>query len=264
MSAQVQRWNAYTVYIQCPFCKKTHNHSFSYNATFRAPHCVHPSSYTYPSYRFEYPFSTREGSVAYEIDKINGYFVAFEAKASLSEAELLEKALDELSLNMSKSTDGKIWKEATEMITIGLEDTIYRRLHECFGGEETFTLKRLEHVESRMVAFGDCEYVDEYLRTSPEASLFLYGTNEEGKSALCLAACEKYTAVTKLLLDHGANPDHQDNAGRTPLMEAALWGRIDNVNCLLEHGADRKLRDIRRRQAVDLARSSSQNDEERY
>jgi hypothetical protein len=47
-------------------------------------------------------------------------------------------------------------------------------------------------------------------------------------------------------------------------MEAALWGRIENVKHLLQHGANRNLRDICSRRAADLAEPSSRNDEERY
>lgn len=47
-------------------------------------------------------------------------------------------------------------------------------------------------------------------------------------------------------------------------MEAALWGRTDNINYLLEHGADKKLRDIHGHQAADLAESSLGNHGERY
>jgi hypothetical protein len=115
-----------------------------------------------------------------------------------------------------------------------------------------------------MVSFGDSECVKDYLHTSPEAKLFLLGINDDGNSALSLAACEKYPDVIKLLLDHGAKPDHRNKDGRTPLMEAALWGRIDHVNYLLEHGADRRLREIHGQRASDLAGSSLRNDEERY
>jgi len=265
-AAPVQRWNFHRVSIKCPFCTKIHTHGFGggYDSVFRAPHCDHYFSPSFPSYRFAYPFSTCEGSVAYEIDKTNGYFVALGAKALQSEAELLEKGLDKLSLDASRFPDSKSWKEASEMITVGLEDRIFRDLHECFGGEDTFTTERLDYVVSRMVTSGDLDYVNDYLRTSPEANLFLFGSSKEGKSALSLAACEKYPAVTKLLLDHGARHDYQDNEGRTPLMEAVIWGRIENVNCLLEHGANRKLRDIHGHQAIDLAEQSPQNDEERY
>lgn len=94
---------------------------------------------------------------------------------------------------------------------------------------------------------GDYKYIEDYIRTSPEADIFLYGVDEEDNSALNLAACEKYPAIIKLLHDHGADVDHQNKNGRSPLMEAALWERIDNVRCLLEHGANRNLRDIHSR-----------------
>lgn len=122
--------------------------------------------------------------------------------------ESIERALDELNLNVGGSSDSRSWKKATEMITIGTEDEIFRRLHQHFGGEDTFTLKRLDHVLSRMVTFGDYEYVEDYIRISPEAKLFVYGIDEAGNLALNLAAYEKYPAIIKLLLHHEANADH--------------------------------------------------------
>jgi hypothetical protein len=52
-----------------------------------------------------------------------------------------------------------------------MEDEISRRLHQHFE-EDTFTLKRLDHVVSRIITFRDCEYVDGYPCTSPETRLF--------------------------------------------------------------------------------------------
>ena len=205
----------------------------------RAPHCNYHFALSFPSYRFAYPFSTHEGTVAYEIDKSAGCYVALGAKAIAREVEPLEKVLNELNLD----ADRKSWDHSTEMITIGMEDETFRRLHQVFGGEHTYTLKRLDHVLSRMITDGDAGYVEKFIHTSPEADLLLLGTNEHGKSALHLAACEKYPTVTKLLLDHGAKPNARDKDGRTSLMEAALWGRIDNINYLLEHGADLVLAD---------------------
>ncbi|PIA97127.1 hypothetical protein CB0940_05713 [Cercospora beticola] len=150
------------------------------------------------------------------------------------------------------------------MITLGLEDEMFRNLHKYFGGENTLSTKRLDHVVGQMVAFGDYKCVQEYIRTSPEVELFLFGTDEKGDSALNLAACEKYPAIVKLLLDNGTNTDHQNKAGRTPLMEAALWGRIENVKHLLKNGAKKDLYDSDGCQAADLADSSLKNDEERF
>ena len=264
--ALVQRWNADTVYLQCPFCSMIHTHGFgrSYTTVSRLAHCNHSSYLSFPSYRFAYPFSDQDGTTAYEIDKATGFFVALGAKTSETEPETIERALDDLNLNADGFSDSRRWKDATEMITIGTEDKLFRRVHEFLGGEDTFTLKRLDHVVSRMLTFEDCKYVEDYIRISPEANIFLYGINKEGNSVLNLAACGKHPAMIKLLLDHGADVDHQNKDGRSSLMEATLWGRIDNVTYLLEHGANRNLRDIHNSRAIDLAKPSFRNDEERY
>lgn len=117
---------------------------------------------------------------------------------------------------------------------------------------------------SQMLVFGDYQCVENYICTSSEVEIFLHGINEEGNSALNLAACECHHAIVKLLLDHGADVNNMNKNGRSPLMEAAFWGRIDNVKYLLEHGANKTLRDVHGRRAADLAEQSPQNDEERY
>ena len=47
-------------------------------------------------------------------------------------------------------------------------------------------------------------------------------------------------------------------------MEAALWGRYENVEHLLGHGANKYLIDDHRLKAIDLANPSDRNEEERY
>ena len=264
--APVQRWNAHTVYLQCPFCSKTHTHGFggSYTSSVRVAHCEHSSYLSHPSYRFAYSFSEDAGTTAYEIDKSVGFFVALGAKMLETDTGNIEKALDGLNLSEDELSNTRTWEDATEMITIGTEDEILRRLQEHFGGDNTCTLKRLRHVMSRMLIFEDHKYVEDYIRTSSEARLFLHGMDEEGNSALNLAACEKYPAMIKLLLDHGADVNHQNKNGKSSLMEAALWGRIENVKHLLEHGANRSLRDNHSSRAIELAESSLQNGEERH
>jgi hypothetical protein len=150
------------------------------------------------------------------------------------------------------------------MVTIGLEGEILGRLHRNFGGDEIFTLKKLDHVVSRMIFFGDHEYVERHIQISPEAKIFISGSNEQGDTALVLAACERYPVVLELLLRHGSDVDHQNKAGRSALMEAALWGRVDNVKHLLQYDADCSLRDNEGYQAIDLAGTLLRNEEERF
>lgn len=113
----------------------------------------------------------------------------------MSNEEGLEKKLRDLKLGRRRPSRYESWKKATEMITIGLEDETFWRLHRYFGGDETFNLKKLDHVVSRKIFFGDHEYVERHMQISPEAKIFISGSNEQGNSPLALAACDRYPAV---------------------------------------------------------------------
>jgi ankyrin repeat protein len=67
------------------------------------------------------------------------------------------------------------------------------------------------------------------------------------------ASGEKSAEMVALLLERGAKVDPVDDSGMSALMEAALWGRLENVKILLKHGADRALRNHQKRCAVALA-----------
>ncbi len=47
-------------------------------------------------------------------------------------------------------------------------------------------------------------------------------------------------------------------------MEATLWGRFENVEHFLNHGADKNLKDHKNLKAIDLASPSDRNEEERF
>jgi ankyrin len=47
-----------------------------------------------------------------------------------------------------------------------------------------------------------------------------------------------HTAVTRVLLEGGFDPNHRDSNGYTPLFKAAKDEKIDMARLLLEHGAD--------------------------
>ena len=82
--------------------------------------------------------------------------------------------------------------------------------------------------------------------------------DNEGRTALTHAAASEYATVEEpwaleLLVAYGANIEHQDNHGLTPLMTAAMKGNLRNVRWLLERGASKDSRDSKNNTARDLA-----------
>ncbi len=237
--AEVQWWDASNIHALCPFCRKTHRHGFglNYESTHRASHCSTGASFD--SYYFKYPFSQNPEWTAYEIDKGNKRYVALGASPPQSEEDLLTESLSGLQLNRKPTINLSKWEDAQEIITIDDNDLMFRKLRHIFGGDPTFDMKRIDHVSSRMIGFGDVEYLQQYLDSSPEGSLFIHGVNNGGETALWLASCEAYSAIVSLLSKRGADANYQTEEGRTPLMEAALWGRYENAEILLRHGANK-------------------------
>jgi hypothetical protein len=183
------------------------------------------------------------------------------------------------------------WAEATETVHFDAEVS---------GIPGGYTSKRIDLVMSDMI-WGKVEYVRQYLDCSAESDIFLHGVeawdvhypdgldpprdddangfgspNEDpngeyvqtsGKTALHVAVCEMYPQVLNLLLQMGADPNATDVYGRVPLVEAALWGRLENVKVLLKYGAEKELESVRhgqRLRAIDFARPLQANAGERY
>ena len=263
-SAEVQWWDSSNVHVQCPFCSRIHRHGFqkSYDRAHRVSHC--DTGAELRSYSFKYPFSQDPEWTAYEIDKESKRYVALGASPPPPEQDLLMGAFAGMKLDQKPTFTLPSWGDATETVILDDNDLCFRKLRQVFGGDPTFELKRIDHVNSSMIMFGNVDYVREYLDSSPEKHFFIHGVDNKGNTALQYAACEKYPAIVKLLLERGADPNHQTKEGRTPLMEAALWGRCKNVEHLLENGANKDLIDNDGLKAIDFATPSDRNEEERY
>jgi ankyrin repeat protein len=67
--------------------------------------------------------------------------------------------------------------------------------------------------------------------------------NKYGRTPLHWAAYGGRFDVVKLLLEHGADPNTQDEDGRTPLHKAAYKGHVDVVKLFLELGVDPNTQD---------------------
>ncbi|MDZ4146934.1 MAG: ankyrin repeat domain-containing protein [Flavobacteriaceae bacterium] len=73
------------------------------------------------------------------------------------------------------------------------------------------------------------------------------------RPAITISAMFGQYAITKMLLDAGADPNLPDGPLTTALMLAAEEGHADVVKLLLEYGADEKLRDLNKETALDKA-----------
>lgn len=259
--AEVQWWNASSIYVICPFCHDIHRHGFtnpSYSGEgMRVSEC---STKGRGDYTLHFPFDATTGNASYSVNKERALFVAAGVDpgpyfARFEHDDLLDKFHGLLQ-------GKRLWTEAKETRHIPEETCSIE------GGLDMNLFKKAlaEAVNGRL------SYVRKYLETSTEAEIFLRGVEKDedgmgsGQTTLHSVACERHPSMVVLLLSKGADPNAQDENGRTPLMLAALWGRLENVQLLLDSGADRKLvsvRDGKRVRAVDFAQKSRDNAEER-
>ncbi len=65
--------------------------------------------------------------------------------------------------------------------------------------------------------------------------------NDMGQIPLAGAAFKGDTEMTRLLIEHGADVNARMADGKTPLMFAAMFNRLEIIDLLLAHGADASL-----------------------
>ncbi|KAK1064006.1 hypothetical protein LTR74_009073 [Friedmanniomyces endolithicus] len=88
--------------------------------------------------------------------------------------------------------------------------------------------------------------------------------DEEGNTGILLAAVEEHGLNTvQWLQEHGGSISQATHYGRTPLMEAALWGRLEIVLYLTEQEIDLGIHDGNGMQAADLTADTPRNRRER-
>jgi len=113
-------------------------------------------------------------------------------------------------------------------------------------------------------ALGDNKSMEKFIDKSPNPTSLLGITTEDGKSLLGLAAPNGHLEAVNYLLGRGCDVNVADDKGRTPLMEAALWGQVRVVDALLKAGANNHLTDREDMTAANLAEDSDKNDYERH
>lgn len=79
--------------------------------------------------------------------------------------------------------------------------------------------------------------------------------NDMGQIPLSGAAFKSDAAMTRLLIEHGADVNAQMPDGKTALMFAAMFNRIEIIDILLEHGADASMQTLDGLTALTLAQT---------
>lgn len=252
--ADVIWWNATDYYIQCPFCDEVHRHGLNWKAQkLRYSHCEKMESYLCC-----FPLND-QGEVAYEIDKRRGRYnnICVSHDSVREEDDDVDRLAIQLAQKATVAAQGEekfasIHEDSKEVVTINPGH-----------GIDPFEQKRiLEPISD--CANGDVKAVQNYLETSSEANLFVWGRYSDGRTNLIIAAVEQSSAMISLLIKHGAEVNAVANSGRTALMEAALFGWVDNVKILLKNNADKNIRDSQNRRAIDLARDNYKTRRERH
>jgi hypothetical protein len=198
------------------------------------------------------------------VDKSNGRYVAIGAQLDSNDNRLPAPGGSGVGNGVPWFKRRK-WEEGKETHILDNTDEGFRRLKEVFGGDENemSSCLKIKYAVSSLVR-GNKTWLREYLDSSSEATLFLQGVDHMGNTALHLAACEGWPEMVGLLLRYNIDINPANAEGRTPLMETALWGRLDNVFLLLQYGANTEATDDQGNSAIDFATPSQKNDDERY
>lgn len=247
----------FTLDVKCPYCEEIHRHGVALPGI-RASGC-----YSGGQYEFIFPIDESSELVGYEIDKRRACFVNVSMQTGQRDEHLHSSEKDCELADLFRSTMNisaaepksepvlNLYKDSREVETITLPD------------DDTFEQKRILFAITACTS-GKLHAIRQYLNTSAETKLFLHGKDKTGNTTLIMAAAEKSHEMVSLLLQYGADANTINNDGRSALMEAALWGRIESVRALLNANADKRLRDHEGRCAMDLALPARKNEKERY
>jgi hypothetical protein len=296
--ALVLRWNSRKVRVRCPYCLYSHGHGFCHpseedNIGQAQPGCGVrvpgnqrrsdcSNSQIGGEYLIVYPYT--QGPVAscygWEVDTETCEFVIVDRQGIVavpvehyqdgrtllpqhqkqpqiepplqhieSSADELVPAIDALTLKDGAGQQGSMLMpdETTDEVLEELYlDPKWRRdlYFSCF------ILRDIQGLEDLW-----CRYPDDHSIGS---------VDDEGDTAVLYAATEDNGLKTLQWLQDRGDPIHRPNHyGRTPLMEAALWGRLETVQYLSQQSINLGARDANGMQAVDLAADTQRNATER-
>ncbi|KXH65929.1 hypothetical protein CSAL01_13503 [Colletotrichum salicis] len=192
------------------------------------------------NYTIVFPFDEVSAHAGYEIDKQRAIFVS----GTVNPTEYYRAREDRyLGPTVDDFRGRKKWTEATEKVHISKAES---------GLPGGYTIDRIDEVDADILLHG----VESHSVPRLDDSDSFSDSGTDGTKPLGDEIVQK-----------GANPNADNMDGRVPLMEAALWGRLRNVEILLEYGANQQIDCAchgQRLRAADFARPLRNNSKERY
>lgn len=296
--ALVLRWNSKKVVVRCPYCLYSHGHGFCFSSkddnvdTAPPGHEVHRPRNQRRSdcsdvrnggqYLIVYPIiqDSVASNYGWEVNPETCELVTVDHQGivqvpvedyqdgrTLLPQHQKRSLIEHLPEDMESDTDDL----APAMDTLNLEDAAEEQEPKPLPDkttEEVLGELYLDPNWRRQLYFShailkEIHGLEDLCRRYPDDKL-TGSVDREGNTAVLFAATEEDGLQTlRWLQDNGDPIHHPNHYGRTPLMEAALWGRLDTVQYLCEQDINLKARDANGMQAVDLAADTQRNTKER-
>ncbi|KAH6617488.1 ankyrin repeat protein [Chaetomium tenue] len=272
-AAIVLFWTAENVTVLCPFCHRSHKHVYAAEHFRRREYFGSFLQDTRGRYEYVRPSPDRcvldlapctldqaEGTASYTVlfpfeDDPRTEGLDFEINPSHG-AEMY--CTVGLPVQRSKDTE----TEKDRRIRLGLKKIPIG--NDPITNMDSGSSSSLTSIVAGAAA-GDVPRMEDLLSRSPNPQFLLEARDPgEGGSVLSLAIRNGHSKAVDFFIDHGVDVNAADAKGRTPLMEAALWGQPRIVDKLLRAGARSDVRDNSGRVAAEFADESEANDEERH
>ncbi|KAK7540004.1 uncharacterized protein J3D65DRAFT_676081 [Phyllosticta citribraziliensis] len=268
LAAQVIWWDAATIFAHylCPFCEESHARSFpfddsAYKTPQPAPEEMAVAGNPPLRFRFEFPFSEENNTAWYVIDKQKARFVALgmdgivaSLRSRISyQPDDLTKRLERLDIDSSDQRPSDAAEKHEFDATCDKTRT-----------PELERKRKFELVLEEM-GRGNCRYLKHFLETSGNSKALLHTEMSDGNTALGLAAQQPYPNIVQILLKYGADVNAQCekdlstpeirviSKNDTPLIFAVRNLHFDNAWHLVNHCADKALRNVFHYTAMDYA-----------
>jgi hypothetical protein len=300
--ALVLRWNSQTLRVRCPYCLYSHSHSHGYagplpnevvdqtepgwklrlHGSWRRSDCTdvdEGGEYTFVFPHTNDPVAQGHG---WEVNDESSGFVAVNNQGTvevpINDWHDSRTLLPQHQKNSQDTTDlddaeGEIDSLVDTTAGLNLEDSTDdrdpspSRAPNNTGDpiwDEMFTdpaWRKAYYISC--CCFKDIPELELLFRRYPNDK-FAGHVDEEGESGALLAAIDENGLETvRWLHDRGDSITWANHYGRTPLMEAALWGRLETVQYLAQQKIDLEARDGNDMRAVDLAADTVRNAKER-